>query len=247
MSETVTPAQFAKDLGDLVTDRHVRRLCEAGMEGARKIGQRWKIDPKRARAWLTHPDHASVIANRLPADALDSLRTVARTMPLMQQLVEAADEQAGRTPATRSRLERHVEMLAMVASAAMEAMVETVEPRSAGMLKQLLAELRQGESHLLAMAQAEGSLIERDRHRAALVNLAAIFRTELESYAGSLPDQLIRALTEAGVEVSDQGKALRALGQAIDGNAKRLLTRLADEIEDSDLEDKADEPATAEA
>ncbi len=232
---SVSPSAFAKALGDRVTERGIRKLCEAGMAGATRVGERWKIDIEAATRWLSNPDNAPKIAERLPMDMTES--DIADVTVAITAAPPPPPPPSNGSVA--SVLEYDIPRIRLVAAALLDVMTGgKFEPRAASMLKQTLSELRLAETHVLAMRQADARLMDRDRHRIILTTVAASFRTELESVATRWPDAILSGLTEADVTVSDPSEALRVIGQIVEGECHRLLTSLADTIERMNLGDQ---------
>lgn len=231
----VSPARFAELLGGRVTERGIRKLCEAGMGGVKRVGQRWKIDVETARRWLSDPENAPKIAERLPLDMTDS--DMAEVTTAIAAVGKAAAEPASNGHGAASVLEADIPRLRMVAAALLDVLANgRFEPRAATMLKQALSEVRLSESHVHDMRERDAKLMARDRHRIVVTTVAASFRTDVEAIPSRWPDLILSSLTDSGIEIEDPASALRVIGLVVEDECHRLLSGLADTIERMDLD-----------
>lgn len=233
----LSPRQFADEVtGGAVTGRQVRNLCEAGMAGARKVKSYWKIDPAKALAWLRDPENARVVSGRMPVELCEAFTLL--PAPTIPGEPSNGSDAGGRESfdVFVSRLGPKLDDLDRILTLLTAALRNKREPRIATMVKQVAAEIRLSETHVAEMAAKEGLLIARERHRFVLRNVAARFRTGVESLRASLPDELIARLETAGVKVDRPDIAVRVFREVAEAEGDAMLTRVADDIEAADLE-----------
>ena len=234
MTDLLTPAQFAKRIGNKrVTDRHVRRLCADGMAGAKRVGRGWMIDHDKAMAWLSKSSNVQRISMRLPITIPKRKVQKAKASPPASKPTVAAG--------VASVLGDSIADLKVVADALLSVLTEgSFDPRAAQMLKQTLSEIRHAETHVLAMRQADGQMMLRSRHRLICSTIATQFATNVKALPPRLSEQIIDALTEAGVKVRDPGKAIRVVTTRTEHVLLTFLDACADEAQRTDYELIAD-------
>jgi len=235
--DVLSPPKFvAKYLKGMVSERQIRRLCEDGMDGAFRCGRAWKVKPSIALKWLANPANAPKIANRLPMELPGA------------GAIKAEPATTAPSNGVSSVLETKVDDLSTIANALLSIIKGgTINPTGAKMLKDTLVELRQAGAHVLDMQKADRRLMDRDRHRFLMANLASMFRMELEGMESTVPDVMMSALTDAGLEVgridkdgvfeADAGAAIRIFAVAVELESRRQLERLADQVEASKLDE----------
>lgn len=239
---TVSPDEFAEMVG--ATPQVIRRHCKAGMPGARKRGRFWRIDPEKAKAYLEDPANAPKLSRRMPVDlgggkaeakgtgrkkrgrGPGSKRPTAPPPSIDVGLDDPAP------PAPNDPLEEQILALRPIIRALEATMAQkgTVSPSLGQLYKQLSSELREVVLLQRREKEADARLMDREEHRITVTTLARLVQQEGSALAANVPDAVIAALAEAGIEFDDPKTAIMLMQQVVRDQWEACLLRMAEWI-----------------
>lgn len=204
--------------------RSIRRLIDTKGLPAEKIGRTWMLRPSEADAWIA--DNSVRLSNRKKA-----ARLPAKSPQAPAERPEADPSLNGTGDSTT----RHIRRLDAILSAYVDALYGgEFSPQAITGIKQVSAELRMLERHRMTMRQADDELVPRDEHERVVASIGRIIVDEIDAAAPTVPEAMLAALAEAGLEI-DSKRGLQVLSAVAVEQALMLRGRIADAIDNSDI------------
>lgn len=192
-----------------------RHALTMGKSIAKRSGKMWKFHPEKAPKWLDQPENAPKIANRQAVD------------------IDAAEqaEPAAQSPDATDPLTQHIAMMQAIVTALVSCMrAGKIDPRIATMFKQCSSELRELIELQRKEREADKRLMDRETHRMGITTLARLIEQEGRAMANQVPDAMVQALSDGGIEFEDPIRAITLMAESARELWNDCLGRMADSI-----------------